>query len=585
VSSLSARQRRTLSAAVRATGLGVAVLAVYPLLPQAPAVRALPYYGLLALGALPAVAIPRLPWQRLVERGHVTRVLYAWSVLHIVVITALVAVGGGPASPLVLLYALSTVFFAAGRYPAVSQLLLLGLTVGAFLILAAGTGWELGLAGVFVVAGLLGTLAYFTAFLSRELQDEAQTTATALADSRRRAAMLATVAETGRQLASLEPQAVLDAMIDAVVALGWDAASLCLLDETGQTYLVAHGRNLPDGYVGTVQPSDRGVAGMVFSQRKPVHMDDYSSHPQRVPQFRTLKIQTAIGVPVWLRGEMQGALIGGAHEDRPVLPEDVEALELLAAQAGIAIDNARAVEQERHSADALAEVDRLKGEFLVGTSHELRTPLAVVAGMGRTLEERWDQLGDAERLDLVRRMNAHADSLERILANVTDFSSLHSGALRATRAAVPVTVLVHGAIARASDALVTHEVSVDVESGVEVDVDGALVGRALENLLRNAATHTPPGTAVRISATPADDTVSVSVADDGPGIPAEEVAQLGEDFFRGGSPDERPAGGLGLGLALAYQVAALHGSELTIRSEPGQGSVFSLHLPRVVRSR
>jgi len=102
--------------------------------------------------------------------------------------------------------------------------------------------------------------------------------------------------------------------------------------------------------------------------------------------------------------------------------------------------------------------------------------------------------------------------------------------------------------------------------------------RVAENLLTNAAKHTPPGTRMRLSAREAEGSMVVAVEDAGPGIPEEELVHLGERFFRGGEINTRQRG-LGLGLAIASEILELHGTHLEVHSEVGQGSRFSFRLP------
>jgi signal transduction histidine kinase len=119
---------------------------------------------------------------------------------------------------------------------------------------------------------------------------------------------------------------------------------------------------------------------------------------------------------------------------------------------------------------------------------------------------------------------------------------------------------------------------------VECDADLVAVGdpvqieRVLQNLLWNAAKHTPPATHVTLSARAEGGGVVLSVADDGPGIPEEELRHLGERFYRGGDLNARSTKGLGLGLALVKEILELHGSALEIESQVGIGSRFAFRL-------
>jgi two-component system OmpR family sensor kinase len=133
-------------------------------------------------------------------------------------------------------------------------------------------------------------------------------------------------------------------------------------------------------------------------------------------------------------------------------------------------------------------------------------------------------------------------------------------------------------VSRLEPLLGLRPIEVAAESDLVVRADPALVERVVENLVSNAGQHTPEGTRVRVCATRVGPYAVVSVADEGPGIPEEVLARLGERFFRGGELNYRPKG-LGLGLALAREVLELHGSELEVESEMGRGSTFSFRFP------
>lgn len=125
----------------------------------------------------------------------------------------------------------------------------------------------------------------------------------------------------------------------------------------------------------------------------------------------------------------------------------------------------------------------------------------------------------------------------------------------------------------------THDVAFTIDEGCVAIADPQLLERVVDNLIINAVTHTPASTAVQVQVARAASRVEVEVADDGPGIPPEELQHLTDRFFRGGDPDTRPTRGLGLGLALVRDIIEQHGSQLDIESEVGGGARFSFRLP------
>lgn len=243
------------------------------------------------------------------------------------------------------------------------------------------------------------------------------------------------------------------------------------------------------------------------------------------------------------------------------------------------------LELERHLAEAqsvnerLTELDRMKDDFVSTASHELRTPLTVVLGFTQTLNMHWDRLDDAARRELGHRIEARAQGLAGILDTMLDTARIRRGALIADPSRVMIGEAVSGSLDRTETLLRQHELVVTGDLDVDVLADPPLLERALDNLLTNAARHTPQGTRVHLVVEREGDEVVVQVSDDGPGIEPHEVERLGEPFYRAGDLDRRTREGVGLGLALVQEVLNAHGTDLAISSEVGVGTTFSFTLP------
>jgi signal transduction histidine kinase len=404
----------------------------------------------------------------------------------------------------------------------------------------------------------------------------------AAAELNRRAELLQVVAEAARTVSLLDSDQVLDGVVRAAIRLGFEAANLAVYDDAGLHYRVSPAVGLPPAYTEVRHGVEVGMPGLVREHGATVVVEDYAAHPRSTPILREAGFNQVIAIPVWVQGALDAALLAWSRESRAVSDEDVEALELLAAQAGRALENARLFEDEHRAVERLAELDRLKSDFLATVSHELRTPLTAIEGLGLTLEQQWDVLDDAVRRELIGRLNANVANLHRIISTVLDFSRVEAGSMEPNLEAVPLRRFVEDLVGRLGTIVADHRLTVDVPADLHVEVDPGLLERVIENLVSNAVKYTPPGTEVSVGARVRPDrTAEISVADRGPGIDPRDLRYLGDRFFRGGDVNARRIRGTGLGLALVREILRLHGTSLDVQSEVGRGSRFSFVLPVV----
>ncbi|MGH2711181.1 MAG: sensor histidine kinase, partial [Actinomycetota bacterium] len=248
-----------------------------------------------------------------------------------------------------------------------------------------------------------------------------------------------------------------------------------------------------------------------------------------------------------------------------------------ASEARIDADRRAALLQQ--SVKRLAELDHMKSDFISNVSHELRTPLTAIEGIGVTLERHWGELDEKTHREFLGHLNANATSLHQIITTLLDFAKIEAGRLDLEVQDVNVHAWLESLLARLRSVTDSHQVSLEAPASVVVRGDPILLDRVVENLVSNAVKHTPHGTRVTLAASTDDGQATISVSDDGPGIPAGELPYLGERFFRGDAPINNQTHGTGLGLAFAREILRLHGSDLEVESEQGRGSRFSFRLP------
>jgi signal transduction histidine kinase/CheY-like chemotaxis protein len=280
-------------------------------------------------------------------------------------------------------------------------------------------------------------------------------------------------------------------------------------------------------------------------------------------------------------GEPLGWLVAGKSPNLLLDEEYRSFYELVAGQFASVVVNIRAFESERHRAESLAELDRAKTTFFSDVSHELRTPLTLLLGpIGDVLDDAENPLPATvqEQLRLAMR---NGQRLQRLVNDLLDFASIEAG--RATPVRVETDVAAFTAelagIFRAAAERAGLQLTVDCPPlDAPAYVDPRMWEKVVVNLLANAVKYTFVG-GIDVRLRSDGDRFVLTVADTGVGIVAEELPQLFQRFHRVAGATARTREGTGIGLALAHELAALHGGTVSVESEPGTGSVFTVALP------
>jgi PAS domain S-box-containing protein len=233
----------------------------------------------------------------------------------------------------------------------------------------------------------------------------------------------------------------------------------------------------------------------------------------------------------------------------------------------------RDLASERLTSEQLREADAMKSTFLQAVSHDLRSPLAAILGLSRTLERDDLDLPPDQARDLAGRIAANARRLDRMVADLLDLERLAAGVIEPIFASVDVGALVRELAANA-DVMAGRRLQLDTAPLV-ISADGMMIERIVENLLGNAAKHTPGDSRIWVRVERTDSGALITVEDDGPGVPADQRQRIFEAFTQGDLPGAR---GAGVGLALVAQFAKLHGGEAWVRERDGGGASFQVRL-------
>jgi signal transduction histidine kinase len=280
-----------------------------------------------------------------------------------------------------------------------------------------------------------------------------------------------------------------------------------------------------------------------------------------------------------VRGEVIGVLEALNKKDNAhYTEEDLTILETLAALAAQAIQNANLQRKIRSTSIELAELERLKTDFIAIASHELRTPLGLILGHATFLRE-LTGAQHAEQLDMIIR---NATKLKTIVESMSEVDNVQHGASRLRSQQASMTKIIDDVLATFQDEANSRNITLRSEAGKTphyLDADIVKLSIALSNVVKNALQFSEPGGQVTIHLQEEAGQYKVTVTDDGIGIPARDLPRVFERFFQVESHLTRHYGGMGLGLSVAKAMIELHGGRIWVESEEGKGSKFIFTVP------
>jgi signal transduction histidine kinase/DNA-binding response OmpR family regulator len=298
----------------------------------------------------------------------------------------------------------------------------------------------------------------------------------------------------------------------------------------------------------------------------------------------TLRLQ-----PVWLSGQSwpHAVLVVGCNPYRALDEAYLRFLDLAARQLGIALSDAAAYDAERRRAEAFAELDEAKTRFFENISHELRTPLTLMmAPIDALLDDPEVSMPAGRRADIAATQRAVL-RLRRLVDTLLEFALAEADQLHAQLEFTDLAQLCTDVAGMFRSVVEDTGLSLVVDTAAvtePVAVDPEMVTKILLNLLSNAIKFTRQGS-ISLRLAEADHQVVITVSDTGLGIPAEELPRVFERFHQVLVDGARSREGAGIGLSLVSDLARAHGGEVSVRSELGSGSEFTVRLPRTAAGR
>jgi signal transduction histidine kinase len=402
---------------------------------------------------------------------------------------------------------------------------------------------------------------------------------------RRQAGHLQRVLEISQTLTStFDLDEVLHLILAAATELTeTEAASILLLNESGTELRFAASNGREIGKLASLRvPLSGSLAGSILQAGQPMVIDDVQHDPRHfagVDKQLDFQSRSLLGVPLILRERPIGVLEAlNKHDNVPFTDEDGQLLMALAAQAAVAIENARLVTALQKTYEQLNQVDQIKSNFIAIASHELRTPLGLILGYAAMLKD--DVKPDAQaQLDVV--LNS-ALKLRSLIDDMVNVQHVAEGTSQLEVSEFVLQDVIQAAADAARELAITkeHELTLNLPpEPLNVKADRAKLAIVLNNLLSNAIKFTDPGGRIMISAQASNGEAQVHVADTGIGIPADELEHVFDRFYQVGPHLTRKYGGMGLGLAIAKGMIDLHGGRIWCESVVGLGSRFSFTVP------
>jgi signal transduction histidine kinase len=336
----------------------------------------------------------------------------------------------------------------------------------------------------------------------------------------------------------------------------------------------------------TFPPGRTSVTGRVLLEGKTLQIPDVLTDPeyglseaQRLGGFRT-----HLGVPLLREGKPIGVILLSRSTVKPFDDRHIEVVTTFADQAVIAIENVRLFDEIQEKNRQLAEASQNKSQFLSSMSHELRTPLNAIIGLTEMMVTNAARFGTEKAQEPLQRVNRAGTHLLGLINQVLDLSKIEAGKLELNSQTVQLTPLIEELIGTARQLAEQNKNRLILnaqENLGALTVDPLRLRQILLNLLSNACKFTKEGEVKLQARRMADgrDVIELSVSDTGIGMTAEQQAKLFEEFTQADATTAQRFGGTGLGLAITRKLARIMGGDVTVTSEPGKGSTFTVRLP------
>ena len=390
---------------------------------------------------------------------------------------------------------------------------------------------------------------------------------------------------------TLDLEAVLSAIVSKATQLsGTEAGTIYVFDEARLEFQLRATYSMTNSLIEAVKDHHAEISQAVahaIEERQPMQTADLVAEPASVARDIMLQAgyRARLVVPLLAADRIVGALVVRRQAPGEFPKNTIELLQTFATQSVLAIQNARLFSEIEEKSRQLENASQHKSQFLASMSHELRTPLNAIIGLTDILVDNAPRFGTEKALEPLRRVHRAGTHLLGLINQILDLSKIEAGKLELNLERVSVAPLVDEVIGTARPLAEQNKniLSVDCPRDLPpIEADAMRLRQIVLNLLSNACKFTKEGEVelqVKTTLREGRRIVEIAVIDSGIGMTAEQMSLLFEEFSQGDASTARQYGGTGLGLAITRRLCRMMGGDVTVASEPGKGSTFTVHLP------
>jgi GAF domain-containing protein len=389
---------------------------------------------------------------------------------------------------------------------------------------------------------------------------------------------------------TLDLQIVLSTIVAKAVQLsGTEGGAIYVFDELEQLFRLRATYGFSEELIAAVQDQHIGASDairQVTQIRQPQEIADIRDEPPSPLRDIAMRAgyRARLTVPLVGADKVVGALVIRRKQPGSFPKGTIHLLQTFAAQSVLAIENARLFREIEDKSRQLQQASENKSQFVSSMSHELRTPLNAIIGLTEMMVKNAARFGTEKAQEPLQRVNRAGTHLLGLINQVLDLSKIEAGKLELNTQTVQLAPLINDVISTAGQLAEQNKNRLVVDAQEDLGaltVDPMRLRQILLNLLSNACKFTKAGE-VKLAArkvSNGSDFVEFTVSDTGIGMTAEQQAKLFEEFSQADRTTAQHFGGTGLGLAITRKLARMMGGDVTVTSEPGKGSLFTVRLP------